>query len=430
MYDMTTKQKLTSGARKMLPAGAVKMLEETYRKNRVRAVTLQHGNPAKKMRVIAVTGTNGKTTTVNYLNNILKQAGFKTAMFSTAVIEIDGQAKINDLNVTVATTAQMQKFFKQAKKRQVDFVVLEVTSHSLHQHKLSTVPIEMAIMTNLTQDHLDYHKTMDNYAAAKAILFEKSPKYIVLNKDDQWFKYFDKFQATEHKITYGKDSSSEALIENIKSYTDGSVSNISIDHQVKIKLSTHMPGDYNVYNATAAAVAAYLLGLNTKDIVGGIKTLESIPGRFETVKIDKPFNVVVDYAHTPDALEKLLSTAKEITKGRVILVFGATGDRDKTKRPLMGKIAVKYADRIFITDEESYNENPSDIRKMILTGIKKAGATGKVTEIPDRKEAIERAVKIAKKGDIVLVTGMGHEKFRVINGERLPWSDVEVVKNA
>ena len=427
---MTTKQRLVGNVRKMLPSGAVHMLEETYRKGRVQAVTLKYGKPARKLRVIAVTGTNGKTTTVNYINSILKYAGYKTAMFSTAVIEIDGQAKINDLNVTVATTEQMQRFFKQAKKAKVDFVVLEVTSHSLQQHKLTTVPIEMAVMTNLTQDHLDYHKTMDNYAAAKAILFKNSPRFIVLNEDDEWFDYFNKFTAAEQKITYGKNKSADAVIKNIKSYTDGSVADVAIDHQVKIKLSTHMPGDYNVYNATAAATATYLLGLNTKDIVGGIKTLEKIPGRFEVVKLNKPFDVVVDYAHTPDALEKLLTTAKEICKGRVILVFGATGDRDKTKRPIMGEISAKYADRIFLTDEESYNENPATIRKMVMAGIKKAHATGKVTEIPDRKEAIERAVKIAKKGDLILVTGMGHEKFRVIKGKRIPWNDVEVVINA
>lgn len=430
---MKAKQQLASGVRKMLPSGAVHRLEEAYRKGRIKAVSLQHGNPAKKLRVIAVTGTNGKTTTINYINSILKHAGLKTAMFSTALIEVNGKVKINDLNVTVATTATMQKFFKQAKKEKVDFVLLEVTSHSLHQHKLSTVPIEMAVMTNLTQDHLDYHKTMENYAQAKAILFKDKPRFIVLNKNDDWYDYFNKYKAGEQKITYGIKSESfepDAVIENIKSYTNGSVANITIDHQIKIKLSTHMPGEYNVFNATAAASAAYLLGLSTKDIVGGVKSLRSIPGRFETVNLNKPYEVVVDYAHTPDALEKLLQTAKEITKGRVILVFGATGDRDKTKRPIMGQIAAKYTDRIILTDEESYNENPDNIRQMIMKGINKEGASGKVTEIPDRKEAIKRALKIAKKNDIVLVTGMGHEKFRVIKGKKIPWSDVEVIKNA
>ncbi len=427
---MSTKQQLTAGARKLLPAGALARLEESYRKGRVKAVTVRHGNPAKNLRVIAVTGTNGKTTTVNYLNNILKHAGYKTAMFSTAVIEINDQSKINDLNVTVATTDEMQRFFKQAKQAKVDFVVLEVTSHALHQHKLATVPIEMAIMTNLTQDHLDYHKTMDKYAQAKSILFKNSPQFIVLNKDDEWYKYFDKFQAKNQKITYGKNKSADAVITKVKSYTDGNVADIAIDHQVKIKLSTHMPGEYNVYNATAAATAAYLLGLKTKDIVGGVKTLESIPGRFELVPLNKPYQVVVDYAHTPDALEQLLKTAKNITKQRVILVFGATGDRDKGKRKIMGEIAAKYADRIFVTDEESYSEDPAIIRKMIMEGINKSGRSAKATEIADRKEAIERALSVAKKGDIVLVTGMGHEKFRVINGEKIPWSDTEVLKNA
>lgn len=427
---MATKQKLTSSVRKILPAKTVKSLEETYRKSRIQLVSLKHGNPSRKLRVIGVTGTNGKTTTVNYLNSILKHAGFKTAMFSTAVIEVAGHSQINDLNATVATTDQMQRFFKKAKKAKVHFVVLEITSHALHQHKLSTVPIEMSVMTNLTQDHLDYHKTMQSYAEAKAKMFKDNPKYIVLNRDDEWYSYFDKFTAGEQKITYGVNPQADAHIESIKPYKNGSVAALSIDHQVKLKLSTHMPGDYNVYNATAAAAASYLLGLSTKDIVGGIKKLHSIPGRFETVDLNKPYQVVVDYAHTPDAMEKLLKTAKKVSKGRVILVFGATGDRDKSKRPIMGEVAAKYADRIFITDEESYNEDPAKIREMILDGVERVGSTGKATVIPSRKEAIERALKVAKRGDIVLVTGMGHEQFRIIKGKRIPWSDVEVIKNA
>lgn len=424
---MSVKELMTTSIRKALPASTIPKVEKIYRKSRIKIVSAKHGNPAKKMRVIAVTGTNGKTTTASYINSILKHAGYKTALFSTAIIEIDGKSKINDLNVTVASANEMQKFFKKSKKAKVDFVVLEVTSHSLHQYKLSSVPIEVAIMTNLTQDHLDYHKTMDSYALAKSILFNSKPRYIVLNKDDEWFEYFDKFEAGEQKITYGQNKKSDAIIKNIRSYSDGSVASVSIDHQVNIKLSTHMPGDYNVYNATAAACATYLLGLNTKNIVGGIKTLESIPGRFETVNVKQLYDVVVDYAHTPDALEKLLKTAKTIVKGRVILVFGATGDRDKSKRPIMGSIAAKYADRIFLTDEESYNENPERIRKMIMKGIKEAGSTGKVTEIANRKEAIERALISAKKDDIVLVTGMGHEKFRVVKGEKIPWNDSDII---
>ena len=180
---------------------------------------------------------------------------------------------------------------------------------------------------------------------------------------------------------------------------------------------------------TAAAAGAYLLGVSKEDIQEGIANLENIAGRFERVEGNQPFEVIVDYAHTPDALEKLLKTAKKITKNNVIIVFGACGDRDKKKRPIMGDIAFKNADKIFITDEESYNEDPNEIRKQILNGIAdNKDYTKKVEEIADRQEAIEKALSIAKKDDTVLITGMGHEVYRIINGKKIPWNDAEVVK--
>ena len=180
---------------------------------------------------------------------------------------------------------------------------------------------------------------------------------------------------------------------------------------------------------TAAVCAAYLLGVSLKDIVEGAANLESVPGRFERVNTNTPYDVIVDYAHTPDGLEKILTAVKAITKNRVLLVFGATGDRDKEKRPIMGEIAARLANRIFLTDEESYNEDPAAIRKMVYDGIErvKSGAV-KTTEIPDRRDAIAKALRLAAKGDTVLITGMGHEVYRIINGERVPWNDAEVVK--
>lgn len=422
------KQQLVSGVRKVLPKGVVRQVEELYRKGRVQLVSARYGNPAKHLRVIAVTGTNGKTTTLCFLNEILKEAGYSTAMFTTAVIEIAGQKRINDLNATVASTERMQQFFRDAKRAKVDFVLLEVTSHALHQHKLATVPIEAAIMTNLTQDHLDYHKTMENYAAAKAKLFKLEPKFIVLNRDDEWFDYFNQYPAGEQKITYGQHEEAEARIEKIKLYKKGSEATVVIDLQTKLELATALPGEFNVYNMVAAATTAYVLGLKRSDIVEGAANLESVPGRFERVVEGLGYDVIVDYAHTPDALEKLLQAAKATTKNRVILVFGATGDRDKAKRPIMGEIAAKLADRIILTDEESYNEDPQAIRDQVREGIEKGKGSGKMTEIADRREAIEKALSIATKGDTVLITGMGHEQFRIVNGEKLPWNDAAVVR--
>jgi len=422
------KQKLANGVRKVLPVGAVRVAEEAYRKGREELISARYGNPAKNLKVIAVTGTNGKTTTVNYINEILKEAGLKTAMFSTALIEVAGKRQLNDLNATVGTTQRMQEFFRDAKKATVDYVVLEITSHALQQHKLATVPIEVAVMTNLTQDHLDYHKTMDNYAAAKSILFQNEPKFIVLNRDDDWYDYFNQFQAGAQKITYGEHEEAEAKIEHITLYKKGSEATVVIDHQTTLELATALPGKFNVSNMTAAAATAYVLGMKLDDIIEGVANLEGVPGRFERVVEGRGYDVIVDYAHTPDALEKLLEAAKSVTKNRVILVFGATGDRDKSKRPIMGEIAARAANRIFLTDEESYNEDPQAIRDQVREGIEAARGSAKLTEIADRREAIAKALSIATKDDTILITGMGHEQFRIVNGEKLPWNDADVVR--
>ena len=427
---MSIKNNLTKTARKVLPKSALVGLEKSYRKSRAKIISARYGNPARDLRVIAVTGTNGKTTTVNFLNEILKEAGYRTAMFSTANIEIAGKQTVNDTNSTTATVARLQKFFRDAKKADVEFALIEATSHALDQYKFEGVPIEMAIMTNLTQDHLDYHKTMENYAAAKAKLFEMNPNLVVLNADDEWFDYFNNFATESQKITYGEGESADVKIEKFKLYKKGSEANLRIDNNVELEIATNLPGEFNIYNMTAAAAGAYLLGISLKDIQEGIANLEGVSGRFEYATPGLPFDTIVDYAHTPDALEKLLKSAKEISKNRTILVFGACGDRDREKRPIMGKIAQDLADRIIITDEENYTEDATQIREEIISGISKKNdkLPANIQEIPDRKEAIRKALQIAGKGDIVLITGLGHEVYRVIDGEKTPWNDTQIVR--
>ena len=427
---MSIKNNLAKTARKVLPKSALVGLEKSYRKSRAKIISARYGNPARDLRAIAVTGTNGKTTTVNFLNEILKEASYRTAMFSTANIEIAGKQTVNDTNSTTATVARLQKFFRDAKKADVEFALIEATSHALDQYKFEGVPIEMAIMTNLTQDHLDYHKTMENYAAAKAKLFEMNPNFVVLNADDEWFDYFNNFATESQKITYGEGESADVKIEKIKLYKKGSEANLRIDNNVELEIATNLPGEFNIYNMTAAAAGAYLLGISLKDIQEGIANLEGVSGRFEYATPGLPFDTIVDYAHTPDALEKLLKSAKEISKNRTILVFGACGDRDREKRPIMGKIAQDLADRIIVTDEENYTEDTTQIREEIISGISKKNdkLPANIQEIPDRKEAIRKALQIAGKGDIVLITGLGHEVYRVIDGKKTPWNDTEIVQ--
>jgi UDP-N-acetylmuramoyl-L-alanyl-D-glutamate--2,6-diaminopimelate ligase len=410
--------------RKVLPKQGIKAAEESYRKGRVYALQARHGFPAKGLHVIAVTGTNGKTTTANYINAMLKSAGKRTALFSTAVIELDGESRLNRTHRTVPLTAELLSFFKQAKAAKVDYVVMEVTSQALHQHKMLGMPVDIAVMTNLTQDHLDYHKTMENYAAAKSRLFTNylRPKHVVLNNDDEWFEYFAK-RAVGEITTYGQMGDSDALISTIRLQPTGSSWSLA-----DMQLHTQLPGTFNIYNASAAACVGELIGLSTEQIEQGIAALRAVPGRMEVIDAGQSFGVLVDYAHTPDALDNVLAAAKEIAtgNGRVLLVFGATGDRDKAKRPIMGGVVSARADLIYLTDDETYTEDPDTIRAAVRAGIEQA--RGNYIEIPDRRQAIAAAFAAAKAGDVVVLAGMGHQDTRNMGGTSIAWDERDVAR--
>ncbi|HEX8349794.1 MAG TPA: UDP-N-acetylmuramoyl-L-alanyl-D-glutamate--2,6-diaminopimelate ligase [Hymenobacter sp.] len=407
--------------RKVIPRQGVKLAEETYRKGRVYALQARSGFPAKGMRVVAVTGTNGKTTTCCYINEVLKAGGYKTALFTTAVIELNGKSRLNTSHRTVPLTAELVAFLRQAKRAQVDVVILEMTSMALDQHKLLGIPVEVAVMTNLTQDHLDYHGDMESYAAAKARLFNAymRPSFSVLNGDDEWYEYFRK-QSVGEVVCYGQDADCHVRIQQLKSTATGSEWKIS-EKGKDLSVRTHIPGEFNVYNASAALCVGKLLGLSSKQLQEGVAALKTVPGRMQTVEAGQPFAVLVDYAHTPDALENVLLAAKGIAKNKVLVVFGATGDRDRSKRPIMGEIAARHADKIYLTDDETYTERPDTIRTAVRKGIEKAG--GVYVEIPDRQEAIATALQDAKKGDVVVLAGIGHQDTRNMGGKQIPWDE-------
>ena len=413
----------------IIPAAILRRIVNPYHWCEAFAASLRYGFPARGMHVTMITGTNGKTTTAAYLTNILKAAGLRVGLCSTAYFEIAGERIANDLNFTVTNPFKLQSLIAQMRRAKVTHLVLEVTSHAIVQHRTWGIPLDAAVMTNLTQDHLDYHRTMENYAASKGKLFARKPRLMVLNRDDQWFEFFNKFQAGEQKMTFGTHADAEARIIGVKLHRDGSDVRLKIDHQTELRFKTQLPGKFNVYNATAAATAAYLMHVDIAQIEQGVESLDAVPGRLERIESGQPFDVIVDYAHTPDALENLLETLKHLTKNRLILVFGATGDRDKAKRPIMGEIAARLADRIIVTDEESYNEDPAVIRDMVLQGVLAAGGEARVEEIPDRRKAIEKALSIARRNDTVVVTGMGHEQYRVMHGKREPWNEVEIIRD-
>lgn len=419
--------KLVRGA---LPKSFVFWLTRTYRRLRLAIVSLWYGYPAKHLKFIAATGTNGKTTTLCLLNEVLKTAGYRTALFTTAVIELNGESRLNDSNTTVASTAEMQRFFTAAKDAEVDYVLLEVTSHALDQFKLPKLNLEVAIFTNLTQDHLDYHKDMDEYAFAKSKLWHMEPRFSVVNVDSDWFEYFAQFSPQERLVTYGAKSAATFRIAKAALYRKGSDITVEVDDK-ESDFGTQLPGRFNVYNAVAAMATATCLGVDAKAIHDGIAQLSHIPGRQETVANDLGLDIIVDYAHTPDALEQLLDYARTTSRGTVSLVFGACGDRDQTKRPIMGRLAAQKADRLFVTDEENYTEEASVIRQMIIAGIQEIDPNlDKAIEIPDRRDAITAAIAVAKPGDMVLITGLGHEQYRVVDGVKVPWRDQQIVQEA
>lgn len=414
--------------KRVLPASVKEKVVNPFHWLEAFGANLQHGFPARKMYVIQVTGTNGKTTTVSYIASILKAAGYRVGVCSTAYYEIAGERIANDRNFTNTNPFDLHPILAQMRRARVTHLVLETTSIGLDQYRVWGIPCHAAVMTNLTQDHLDYHKSMEQYAAAKSKLFRRKPPLIALNRDDSWFDYFNQFPAGEQKITYGSHESADCRIATVKLHKDGSEVRLIIDGNTKLKFTTKLPGKFNVYNATAAAAITYLMGLNTKTITEGLATLDLVPGRLEPISGGQAFEVFVDYAHTPDALENVLSTLRHLTKNRLILVFGATGDRDKTKRPIMGEIAAKMADRVFVTDDETYTEDATKIRSMIMEGVRNAGGEAITEEVPDRYQAIEKAIKLARGNDIVLITGMGHEQYRIMNGKREPWSDAKVAR--
>lgn len=414
--------------KKVVPAALWRPLLNPYHLLEALAANVRYSFPARTMRVVMVTGTNGKTTTAAFLANILSSAGHRVGLCSTAYFEIAGERIANDLNFTVTNPFKLQALLAQMRAAKVDYLVLEVTSHAIVQHRIWGIPCDVAVMTNLTQDHLDYHGTMERYAAAKGKLFARRPRFIVLNRDDEWFDFFNKYRAAEQKMTYGAHDEAECRIVGAKLHRQGSDVQLLIDHQTELRFTLQLPGKFNVYNATAAATAAYLMHVDIEKIEQGIKQLDGVPGRFERIAKGQPYEVIVDYAHTPDAFKNLLETIKNLTKNRLILVFGATGDRDKDKRPMMGKLAAELADRIIVTDEESYTEAPDEIRKMLREGITQAGGDAKTEEIPDRRKAIEKALNLARRNDTVVVTGMGHEQYRVMDGKRVPWNEVKIIE--
>lgn len=375
--------------------------------------------PGKKLHVIGVTGTNGKTTTCFMIWHMLNQAGYKTGLMTTVAWGVD-KLEPELGHMTTVDAFKLNKRIKDIKDKGAEYLVLEVTSHALAEYRTLGIPVEIAVFTNLTHDHLDYHGTIANYRAAKGKLFKKA-KFSILNADDKSVDYFKNL--SKKYITYGINSG-EKRAKNVKLSVSGV--EYSLDD---MKITTKIPGEFNVYNSLAAAIVGETLGLTKEQIVEGIATLSEVEGRMNIIDEGQPFTVIVDYAHAPDALEKVFDSIGS-HKGRIISVHGGAGRRDPSTRPIRGAILARYSDIVIITEDDSRDEDPEKIAQSFIEGAIKGGKVeGKdLFKEMDRRKAIKLALDLAKPGDIVLILGKGHEKTILRADGPHPFEDIKVAK--
>ncbi|MEK7605411.1 MAG: UDP-N-acetylmuramoyl-L-alanyl-D-glutamate--2,6-diaminopimelate ligase [Patescibacteria group bacterium] len=366
------------------------------------------GHPAHKMVVIGVTGTDGKTTTSSLIYHILQETGHKAALISTVAVYIGNEQYDTGFHVSTPGSAQLQSYILKAAKEGITHLVLEVTSHALDQHRVYGIPFKVGVLTNITREHLDYHKTMDAYTKAKVKLLLASST-VILNRDDASFAKVSPLLKQKKLITYGLTDIAEVTPQN---------------HH----FTTHLTGHFNTSNILAALAVCDALGIDPAKSARAVTTFQLPEGRFDIV-YDKDFRIIIDFAHTPNALKNILKTVKsETKKGKIIHVFGSAGQRDAGKRPLMGQLSAQFADTIVLTSEDPRSESAESIAQEIIAGMPKNSINVEV--ITDRQTAITHAVIQAKEGDTILITGKGHEKSMNMGQGEVQWSDHEAVLTA
>ena len=380
-----------------------------------------YGNPQEQLRMIGVTGTNGKTTVTNLVKNTLETCGYKVGLIGTNEIIIDKQTY--PANATTPEAPELFSYLSRMVDENCDFCVMEVSSHSVSLGRVAAISYEIGIFTNLTQDHLDYHITMENYAQAKAKLFSQC-KYAVINADSPYASVM-KDGATETVVTYGIQSKADYTATDIESSASGvsyTVHHAKDPYVVKFPI----PGGFSVYNSLAVCALSGILSVPDGFVRRALRETKTVKGRCELVDIKKPYQVMIDFAHTPDGMENILTAVNEFKPARVITVFGCGGDRDKGKRPQMGAIAKRLSDVVVVTSDNPRSEDMQAIIDDIMAGI---GDQKNVYSNPDRKEAIRMAMELAEPDDIVLLLGKGHEMVQKFNGYEIEFDEREVVKS-
>ena len=389
-----------------------------------------YGMPSKRLRVIGVTGTNGKTTTCHMIASILEASGEKVGMATTTSFQINEKKWTNTTNMTTMSPFALQKLLSQMAAAGCTYAVVETSSHAISQYRNWGIRYFAVAMTNVTHEHLDYHKTFSDYVEAKTKLFQMHPRVAVANADDQNYRKFLQYPAGK-KYTYSQSSRAEITARKVMPNPNGTFFTL-VFPTVQIAIDLNLIGLFNVSNALCAAAVCYGLDISPENIKKGLELVKSVPGRMEKVDTGQDFTVMIDYAVTPDSLEKLYTTLRPSVTGKIIAVLGSCGDRDKTKRPLMGAVAGRLCDYVIVTDEEPYTEDPRDIIEQVASGVPKGKKTPlKLGEdyfkIDNRRDGIAKALSLAKRGDLVAITGMGAQEFKVVGKKHLPWSDRKVI---
>jgi UDP-N-acetylmuramoyl-L-alanyl-D-glutamate--2,6-diaminopimelate ligase len=381
--------------------------------------------PSRDIKVIGVTGTNGKTTTTHLIKAILEEQNAKIGIMGTLYARIGGNERA--MSNTTPESIDIQEFLNIVREEKGDYMVMEVSSHALDMGRVDQINFHAAIFTNLTQDHLDYHVTMDKYKESKMKLFVNiSPEFnqfAIINADDPVAGDFIK-ASRNNCFTYGISKEADIKAANLQFSLKGSQFTV-LHHNGSFEINMKLIGRFSVYNALAAITFALREGVDPAVIQAAMEKVTGVAGRFEQVDCGQDFTVIVDYAHTPDGLENILKTGKEIVENRLITVFGCGGDRDRTKRPLMGKIAAEYSDFSIVTSDNPRSEEPEAIIDDIIPGINQV-ENSHYAKIVDRKEAIHQAIHLAKKGDLVIIAGKGHENYQLVKDQVLHFDDREV----
>ncbi len=398
-----------------------------------RMVPAFHDHPSQSMRVIGITGTNGKTTTSYLIRAILRAAGYKVGLIGT--IQIMMEDEVFPIHNTTPDVVELQNILSEMRSRGMDYVVMEVSSHALDQNRVAGIEFDTVVFTNLTQDHLDYHKTLENYKLAKARLFtlagqpgKKQGKTAVVNLDDPAGETMLAHAVCDH-LTYGIHEKTDLRAEEIDVHASGASFRLRGDFG-SMELKLRITGIFNVYNVMAAAGAALAEHVDPALIKRTLESFTSVPGRFELVDRGQDFSVIVDYAHTPDGVENVLKTARQIAKRHIITVFGCGGDRDRTKRPIMGRLAAELSDIVIATSDNPRTEDPAFILSQVEEGVLERIGTKHHECITDRRTAIFRAVELAEKDDIVVILGKGHENYQILKDRTIHFDDKEVAGEA